>query len=555
MTDTPPPPGSVSVRMYRGLLGDCFLLTHKVGESRFRALIDCGVLQCMGTVEKKPETKAGTLHIRNVAQDLMRETGGEIDLMIATHEHYDHLSGFILAFDDFQPLKIKSLWVAWTEDRTDALANSFRTTNKGAQAALQKLILEAKAARADAAHPMAAVANDERLTVIENLLQFYGEIDLSPDASKQALDGQTPEEFLAKKPRSCEAVIDWLKLKVWQGGGQIHYLRPGEVVKFGVGEALKAYVLGPPRGLKRLKQLDPSKEGKEVYSDHAMAFGETAQSGIFRLAKDDVSALGGTLRFQSKQDDEAIPAYDRPFSARYSSGQEDRRTFSTYEVYHAAGKEAETRRIDAEWLGSAESLALKIDGDVNNTSLALAMEVPGEDVLLFAADAQVGNWLSWHDQTYPEPAKVEDPKGLTAREILGRVVFYKVGHHASHNATLKELGLELMTDPRLAAMIPVVETVAKEQTSKHNHDGWEMPYGELYERLREKTRSPRDSTLSRILRGDGTPADERTAFEGQSTFGLEHGGGTPANPLWVELDLRYGADARRPQSAAKSAAE
>ena len=37
--------------------------------------------------------------------------------------------------------------------------------------------------------------------------------------------------------------------------------------------------------------------------------------------------------------------------------------------------DAKYRRIDTDWLGSAENLALKIDGDVNNTSLALGLEL------------------------------------------------------------------------------------------------------------------------------------------------------------------------------------
>jgi hypothetical protein len=35
----------VSIRMYRGILGDCFLLTIKQGGGQRNVLIDCGVLQ------------------------------------------------------------------------------------------------------------------------------------------------------------------------------------------------------------------------------------------------------------------------------------------------------------------------------------------------------------------------------------------------------------------------------------------------------------------------------------------------------------------------------
>jgi hypothetical protein len=73
-------------------------------------------------------------------------------------------------------------------------------------------------------------------------------------------------------------------------------------------------------------------------------------------------------------------------------------------------------------------------------------------------------------------------------------VLYKVGHHASHNATLRADGLELMTNPELVAMIPVKEEFARK--TKH----WNMPFPSLLARLLEKTRG-------RVLRADRSLAD------------------------------------------------
>jgi beta-lactamase superfamily II metal-dependent hydrolase len=68
----------------------------------------------------------------------------------------------------------------------------------------------------------------------------------------------------------------------------------------------------------------------------------------------------------------------------------------------------------------------------NNSSLVLAFEVSkGGKVLLFAGDAQAGNWRSWSQASFDDGrAKV------AAKDLLGRTVLYKVGHHGSHNATL-----------------------------------------------------------------------------------------------------------------------
>ena len=138
-------------------------------------------------------------------------------------------------------------------------------------------------------------------------------------------------------------------------------------------------------------------------------------------------------------------------------------------------------------------LALRLEIGTNNTSLALAIELsPSGNVLLFPGDAQVGNWLSWAELAWPKEAKPEDAAATTAERLLARTVLYKVGHHASHNATLRDKGLELMTSPHLAAMIPVDERVAREKKK------WEMPFGPLLRRLEEKTKG-------RVIRADRHP--------------------------------------------------
>jgi hypothetical protein len=142
------------------------------------------------------------------------------------------------------------------------------------------------------------------------------------------------------------------------------------------------------------------------------------------------------------------------------------------------------RKIEAEWFGAAEELALALDNHTNNTSLALAFELePGGRVLLFPGDAQVGNWLSWDDCQWP-PAT----PSISAADLLRRTVLYKVGHHGSHNATLRDKGLERMTSPDLVALVPVDRGMAER---KH----WNMPFPALFDRLHELARG-------RILRSD-----------------------------------------------------
>jgi len=474
---------SVTVRMYRGLLGDCFLLVHTCNGETFKALIDCGVLQCIGTKDSKPKTRQGVSHVLTVAADLAKTLSGGLDLMIATHEHYDHLSGFILGYEALKDIEIKALWLGWTENLNDPKAQELSDRTKKAVSALRRVANNPK------------LAADPRLSdpvqTIRSLLQFQGGLEDPPAETK--------------RPMSCFAVLEWLKMKAQ---GQVRYLEPGEVVAFGLDDRLKAYVLGPPRDRKLLKQLDPDPKAPEVY---------LAQRGETLAIEAALSAL---------EESAALDDAEFPFARRFHTRPEQR-TFSTAAAYDRD----ERRNIDHEWLGSAESLALKIDGDVNNTSLALAIETADKDVLLFPADAQVGNWLSWHNQTYPATWAPGAVPPVTIDDLLSRVVFYKVGHHASHNATLKAKGLALMTSPRLAAMIPVVEDVATEQKTRLNPAGWAMPYAPLYKELMLRT-------AGRLIRGDGELDAEREAFSARpGGFTLTYADETSRDPLWVSVTM------------------
>jgi hypothetical protein len=132
-------------------------------------------------------------------------------------------------------------------------------------------------------------------------------------------------------------------------------------------------------------------------------------------------------------------------------------------------------------LRSAEGLAIDLDSHTNNSCLVLAFEFTDtNEVFLFPADAQVGNWLSWQDLKW----KVRAGSGtteITGPDLLARTVFYKVGHHGSHNATLRQFGLEQMMSEELLAFIPVFEEEAKKNR------WYSMPFPPLVDRLVQKT--------------------------------------------------------------------
>jgi len=116
-------------------------------------------------------------------------------------------------------------------------------------------------------------------------------------------------------------------------------------------------------------------------------------------------------------------------------------------------------------------------------------------VLLFPGDAQEGNWLSWLDSSIKWDVSGPDGKMVTvvAENLLARTVFYKVGHHSSHNATAKAKGLEMMaSQSELIAFIPVDRDVALGRSPKGT---WKMPARQLYLRLLDKCQG-------RVVRSD-----------------------------------------------------
>lgn len=71
------------VRMYRQGLGDCILLTFYPGGDEKHVLIDCGTLGSKYTDVKLPD----------VIAEIDKTTNGRLHLVVATHQHQDHLSG------------------------------------------------------------------------------------------------------------------------------------------------------------------------------------------------------------------------------------------------------------------------------------------------------------------------------------------------------------------------------------------------------------------------------------------------------------------------------
>ncbi|RSV41201.1 MBL fold metallo-hydrolase [Sphingomonas sp. ABOLE] len=464
-------PLQVYVRMYRalqqgatykGMLGDCFLLRLVQGDRTSHILIDCGLL--LGSADADARMKT-------IAADIVQTSGGVLDLLVVTHEHWDHISGFSQARDVFlgaadpetgaETLEIAHLWMGWTEKDGDPQVQRLRERFDKTGAALSAL---AERIAQDPASPAAAAA-----------AQTVGLQGFRGAASNGAKRLQGREIMAALKGKSKAPP---------------QFLEPGTVLPTPAakpgGPALRAYVLGPPRDEEFLFKDKPSSgKAQETYltdlqlSDEILRF---AQGGDLGSGTDTPFAPQYRTLPVADVEQGTLDSDDAAWLAARYFGNE-----STQKSDPALYKMNARRRIDADWLGIADPLALKLDSDTNNTSLALAFDLPDGTSMVFAADAQVGNWLSWHEQSYRDETGTEH----SAEQILNRTRFYKVGHHGSHNATLDEKGLAMMTRDDLVAAVPTDEEFGKRQGSS----GWQMPNPRVKAALRARTRD-------RILRND-----------------------------------------------------
>jgi hypothetical protein len=439
---------AVRLRMYRHGLGDCFLLRfpHDDKQRTFNVLIDCGLI----TVAEEPKKT-----MQKVVANIAKECGNRIDIVIMTHEHWDHASGFSTeqVQAEFGRIDIGEVWYAWTEDPDNELGRKLRRERA---AKLRSLAL--------AVHALAASAtplNVERSLRPGRLLQFFGISGPAELAAAKGKNGPGKSELAFKylekrsdvKTRYCYPTKAPLPLK-------------------GV-EGVRVYVLGPPQDESMIKKSSPSKKGKEVYEFAAdLGMDESLGAAFERLA--DPAGMTSTA--------------DQPFESgfgidlrRSGTSVPQRLSLLMRDTWDAPDQQ--WRRIDNDWTTAAETLALNLDSHTNNTCLVVAFElVKSGRVLLFAADAQVGNWLSWQKTSWTVREADGSSRVVSGPDLLHRTVFYKVGHHGSHNATLRALGLEQMTSEDLIAFIPVFKAHAVKNR-------WmQMPFNPLVKRLREKTR-------------------------------------------------------------------
>lgn len=511
-----PRDGHVVVRMYRIGHGDCFLLAFPgpTANDPVYVLIDCGYKP--GSPAKIPTPTSP----KEVAASLKEATGGHIHVVAITHEHQDHVNAITAA--NFKDVSIGEAWFAWTEDPTDDDANKLRTVYRDRLLGL-----------AGASRLLGASGDGERSKWVNEFLS----LELGGEQA-------TPSQVVgfgaaATDPEKSQNKQAMKRIKDLAGADNVKFLSPHEkVIPLPGSPEIRVFALGPPRSLDSLQDLDPQAD-----EEFHMAAGLGSATSYFAAA----ARLSGTVEaartlspFSPRYSIDATAMFDDPevgafFRGHYGLAGEPPSNGCTDEPRGDVAEEvegyADWRRIETDWLFSAEHLALAMNGDTNNASLVLAFELgKGGKVLLFAGDAQRGNWVSWAD------AEIPDGDGrVTARDLLGRTVLYKVGHHCSHNATLngepesKEPCLGWMArgakyEGEFTAMITAVRKWAETQ------NGWDHPRKEIKDALIRKASGrvlQTDTDLGSLAKPAGVSAKEWAAFLGR----------VEESPLYFDLTI------------------
>ncbi len=93
------------IRLYNVLFGDAVLITTRLpGKKRQHILIDVGNVSSGAGGKDEVFTP--------IFKDIVRETGGEVDLYVMTHEHLDHVQGLMYAARKLKmPVTARNVWI------------------------------------------------------------------------------------------------------------------------------------------------------------------------------------------------------------------------------------------------------------------------------------------------------------------------------------------------------------------------------------------------------------------------------------------------------------
>jgi beta-lactamase superfamily II metal-dependent hydrolase len=443
------------IRMYRVGFGDFFLMTVPTDDGPQHILIDCGV-----TPGKTKKGDIGT--IKAAVAHMAEETQKKLALIIVTHRHQDHIIGFSRAAEIFNDFEVGALWMSFWETEYDP--NEKKEKKKSLASEFQDeltalaLSMQSRLALAGKDDP----ETDEILAMLQNAT------------------GVDHTEFAAKGGAAVAT-------KPGKGGGT--NAASLAFLKSGLGLEPQYYVKGDkPKLPKVLKDAGLT----------AQILGPPPTDAVDFMKLMDLKK--GVGQYLGEADDGSATTFD-PFGTSWYAEASDyppsafRELSRESETAPSAVMEALIQAAQPNLLFTA---AKTLDNFLNNQSLVVFFTFGGKK-LLFAGDAQGGNWEYWMYGGTPEKAPSVDKIDKDSASILSDLDFYKVGHHGSTNATPVS-AVETMGG-NFASMCSTQEdsfgSVANES---------EVPRGPLLDALAKKSTIVRSDQYAITLPGNEVPA-------------------------------------------------
>jgi beta-lactamase superfamily II metal-dependent hydrolase len=196
--------------MYRVGFGDCFLLSlPRDADEPAHVLIDCGV-----------HARGDIGMMDKIVADVKAECDGRLALVIATHAHQDHISGFARQKEAFKPFTVDEVWLPWTEDPTDKTARKLK---------------------------------QKHVALAQSLDAHYRAMNITA-ATANAAQAEALDAVMNAAPNQEALKL----LKSGFGRGKVRYFKAGEVLSDAAGiKGLTVKVLGPPTDETFLGRMDP----------------------------------------------------------------------------------------------------------------------------------------------------------------------------------------------------------------------------------------------------------------------------------------------------------
>jgi beta-lactamase superfamily II metal-dependent hydrolase len=427
----------IRVRMYQVGFGDCFLVSFEYdgklddGRSERHVLIDFGSTRLL----------RGAKTLTPIAEQIRQHANEQIDVVVVTHRHKDHLSAFgedgiaeLLGDPNPPKLVVRS----WTE-HPDISAGARGPGVRGRGARPRGAVAAREAPPGIGPKSQAFLATLDRAQGFATKL--HSAIALAPASE---IGGELRQ--MAADQLKNEAAVD--QLAAWAGtdkGTYLFYGQPSGIEE--VVPGIRVTVLGPPtvdqHAAVTSQRESDADEFWMLYTElvdeaqplqlleSLVASGHTALEDFGDGTDGDTEGdLGVGTAVEPDTAGEGADGSDTADAGLGDGGlSRSRKRHGPKPVGDIGPVRWLTDRMARQQVNSFLRIVRILDGVLNNTSVILLVEADGPKGttrMLFPGDAQIENWEF--------ALKVADEKDATL-QALSQIDLYKVGHHGSRNAT------------------------------------------------------------------------------------------------------------------------